>query len=279
MNRNLDQIIQANKLESQTYLINTPERESLRNSIILNMLHKGSFSNEDLDYSGEVIKSKQLDIVIGLPGSGKSSSVANPLSQKFKSLIIDADNAKEMLPEYNNGLGSDIVHKESKEIALRVINIAIDRNINIVYSIVGKSINSITNIADYAKTKGYNVNLHLVEIEPSRAAVRAMERFATTGRYVDVNYIINDVGYKPRENYELLKNHVSFNRYIRYDNNVPFGDKPIEIENISKGIIGQIKSITTKNSEHFSNLKAKDNERSLRWLSHNWSATLKHKIW
>lgn len=258
----LEQVIAANKLKPQTYTINTPEREALRNSIMLDMLHQGSFNDSTLN-TGEVVKLKRLDIVIGLPGAGKSSAVANPLSKKYKSLIIDADNAKELLPEYDNGLGADIVHKESKEIALRAIHIALDRNINLVYSIVGKSIDSITNIADIAKSKGYSVNLHLVEIEPSRAAVRAMERFATTGRYVDVNYILNDVGYRPKENFERLKNHPSFDRYMRYNNNVPIGTKPTEVENTSKGIMKHIQVAKSMAEEVFPSRQAKNKDRIL----------------
>lgn len=249
MNKNLDQIIENNKLTASTYTINTPERKAMRNSITLDMLHQGSFSNSRIN-TGEVAKLKRLDIVIGLPGSGKSSTVANPLSQRHKSLIIDADIAKELLPEYNNGLGANIVHIESKDIARDAMNIALERGMNVVYSIVGKSMDSITEIAKKANSLGYNVHLNLVDIEPSRAAVRAMERFAQTGRYIDVDYILSDVGYKPKENFERLKNHTLFATSSHYNNNVPFGKKPILVEKIkNQGISSLIESATKKLQE------------------------------
>ena len=246
MKRNLDQIIKNNELEVSTDTINTPERVAMRNSIILDMLHQGSFSNSKLN-TGEVAKLKRLDIVIGLPGSGKSSTVANPLSQQHKSLIIDSDFAKELLPEYNNGLGANRVHKESKKIAQEAIHLALERNINIVYSIVGKSMDSITEIATKAKSLGYNVHLNLVDIEPSRAAIRAMERYAQTGRYIDAEYILKDVDYKPKENFERLKNHTLFSTSSHYNNNVAFGQKPILVEKINnKGIASLIEEATKK---------------------------------
>lgn len=61
-----------------------------------------------------------------------------------------------------------------------------------------------------------------------------MERFRETGRYIEPGYILNDVGYKPSENYEILKEMDIFNSYKKYNNNVPFGEKPILIERIIK---------------------------------------------
>lgn len=39
-------------------------------------------------------RGSRLDIIVGLPGSGKSSALADAISQEFNSIIIDNDEAK-----------------------------------------------------------------------------------------------------------------------------------------------------------------------------------------
>lgn len=69
--------------------------------------------------TGEIRREKRLDIVIGLPASGKSSALVEPISEQYNSRIIDSDEAKKLLPEYNDGWGAGIVHTESQLIADR----------------------------------------------------------------------------------------------------------------------------------------------------------------
>lgn len=47
-----------------------------------------------ISFSGEIHHEKRLDIVIGLPASGKSSAVVEPISELYKSRVIDSDEAK-----------------------------------------------------------------------------------------------------------------------------------------------------------------------------------------
>lgn len=70
--------------------------------------------NGETVYHGIVNKEARLDIIMGLPASGKSSSLVDPISSEFKSRLIDNDKAKEKFPEYNKGWGTEIVHDESK---------------------------------------------------------------------------------------------------------------------------------------------------------------------
>ena len=62
------------------------------------LLKKGSVNSIDEKgqtvYNGNILKQSRLDVVIGLPGSGKSSVIVNKISAKFKSRIIDNDDAK-----------------------------------------------------------------------------------------------------------------------------------------------------------------------------------------
>lgn len=56
-----------------------------------------------VQYNRDVRRDSRLDIVTGLPTSGKSSAVVDVISKKFHSRIIDNDEAKKPFSEYNNG--------------------------------------------------------------------------------------------------------------------------------------------------------------------------------
>lgn len=72
------------------------------------MLELGTATIDDggeVRYNGYVAKESRLDIIIGLPASGKSSAIVDTLSQEFKSRVIDNDEAKKKIPQFNNGWG------------------------------------------------------------------------------------------------------------------------------------------------------------------------------
>ena len=83
-------------------LINTPERVALRVKIA-----------DEIYGDGAKNKNKRLDIVIGVPASGKSRLFAEPLAKKYGSLIIDADIAKKKLGKEED---SQSIHQESIDI-------------------------------------------------------------------------------------------------------------------------------------------------------------------
>lgn len=68
-------------------------------------------SDGAVSFSGEIRREKRLDIVIGLPASSKSSALVEPISELYKSRLIDSDEAKKLLPEFNNGWGASVVHE------------------------------------------------------------------------------------------------------------------------------------------------------------------------
>jgi hypothetical protein len=86
--------------------IDTPERIALREKIA-----------DELYGTGAKNKEKRIDIVMGLTGSGKSSQIGHSLAEQYGSMIIDSDLAKVKLPEYNKGIGTQAVHKESSLIS------------------------------------------------------------------------------------------------------------------------------------------------------------------
>ena len=88
-------------------------------------------SDGAVSFSGEIRREKRLDIVIGLPASGKSSALVEPISELYESRVIDSDEAKKLLPEFNNGWGAGVVHKESQLISDRQLSAALKAGENI----------------------------------------------------------------------------------------------------------------------------------------------------
>ena len=140
-------------------------------------------SDGAVSFSGEIRREKRLDIVIGLPASGKSSALVEPISELYESRVIDSDEAKKLLPEFNNGWGAGVVHKESQLISDRQLSAALKAGENITYPRVGDS-SELLNIISTAKKLGYSVYVHYNELDRNKALGRLLNRFLETGRYI-----------------------------------------------------------------------------------------------
>jgi len=229
-----DEIVQIRnreKEEEPTINIQSAERSLLREKIKMDLLERGSYNGSD-KYDGIIEFGKRIDIVIGPPGAGKSSVFAKPLSEAFKSRIVDCDFAKELIPEYENGKGASKVHEESSEINKLILIDSILKDENIVYPMVGANFEKLCNLKDMLKKFDYEVHVHLNDLLPEIAAQRAVLRFEKEGRFIDPNFILNEVGIKPSLNYEKLKEIGGFSSYEKYINDVEPGERPRFIEKI-----------------------------------------------
>jgi|GEM_PF-870094 len=158
-------------------------------------------------YNGDVKRDGHLDIVIGLPASGKSSAVADKLSQKYNSRIIDNDEAKKVLPEYDNGFGAGLVHKESQMISNEQMIASMEKHENLV-------------------------------IPKEKAMGRLLGRLVSQNRYLSPN-LINKYsnkleGNKIEKTYNALKEGGYADGYSKWNNDVKRGEQAKLIE--SQGI-------------------------------------------
>lgn len=214
--------------------IRTPEREQLRTQVLEELYKRGSYSSETNDYTGEIAHDRRIDIVIGAPAAGKSSVLVNPLSEQHKSRVIDSDDAKQLLPEYNKGKGANNVHRESSGIRDKLKQIAMTRGENIVWPTVGDKLNKLLADIQTMKDNGYSVYLHLNELPAGKATGRALGRYLSEGRFVDPEIVLK-VGDKPTQNYEYIRQQEGLiDGYSHYSNDVPRGEKPILIERSSE---------------------------------------------
>lgn len=161
---------------------------------------------------------KRAVVVLGPPAAGKST-IANPVARKLGAVVIDADEAKKVLPEYNNGIGANAVHEESSYISNLVEQITIAQGANIVIPKVGGSPDSIRRLITRMRDAGYEIDIMDMAVKYGEARRRMYLRFVNTGRLIDPDYV-RAVGDNPSKTYDTLKQEGVADGYTRIDNNV-----------------------------------------------------------
>jgi Zeta toxin len=202
------------------------KRWELRNLIVKELLSKKRLDNDEkiaLGKGGALPKSnvkagKQSFIIIGLPASGKSG-IASQIAEDYGAIVIDSDYAKRKLPEYDSHLYSaSIVHNESGCITTgfpahynpngfkSLYEECIDKDYNIIIPKIGQNPSSIIELAKALKDKKeYDVHLLLTSLSKRDATLRAVYRYAETGRYVPLGLIYDGYGNDPSLCYYYLR--------------------------------------------------------------------------
>ena len=142
-------------------------------------------------------------ILLGPPAAGKST-VAEPLARDLRAALVDADEAKKVIPEYRNGLGTSAVHEESSVLTKGVFKNLVREGANIILPKVGDSYDQMKGIIDLLKKQGYRVDIVHVAATPEISGRRNIARFVETGRIVPPDFI-RTVGDKPRDVAYMLK--------------------------------------------------------------------------
>lgn len=209
------------------------DREGIQQGVYNRLQNMGSAVTKDngaVSFSGEIRTDRRLDIVVGLPASGKSSALVEPISEMYHSRIIDSDEAKKLLPEYNDGWGAGVVHKESQLISDRQLFSALNKGENITYPRVGGDCTELQKIIATAKQKGYSVYVHFNELDRNKALGRMINRFLETGRYIKPE-LISKYGGAISDTYEHLKRVPALvDGFSKWSNDVPLGSRPKLIE-------------------------------------------------
>ena len=230
----LKEIREANScLGNGVPTVKLKDREGIQNGVYNRLQKSGSAVTDDsghVSLTGEIRREKRLDIVIGLPASGKSSALVEPISEMYHSRIIDSDEAKKLLPEYNDGWGAGIVHKESQLIADRQFKAAVRNGENITYPRVGGDCDELTDIIAAVKKQGYSVYIHFNELDRNKALGRMINRFLEKGRYIKPE-LVTKYGNGISATYETLKNRSELvDGFSKWNNDVPLGCRPKLIE-------------------------------------------------
>lgn len=163
-------------------------------------------------------------ILGGRGGSGKSWFNGKVYDEK-NSIVIDADNIKSLLPEYE-GWNAFSVHEESSELFDYITDLARDLGLNIVHDATLKTTKKALATVNRFKAAGYRTEAHYMHLPRQEAAKRAVSRFlGKTQRYVPVDVVLgNTTNEASFDEVRKLVDGWSFR-----DNNVPQGAEPILI--------------------------------------------------
>lgn len=249
-------ILGQNMCERGIETIYLSDRKKMQDNIVKKLSESGSVQtkNNEIFYTGKVDKNKRLDIVIGLPASGKSSAITNVISKEAHSMVLDNDEVKKLIPEYKDGWGTGIVHMESKKINRKILNNAFEEGKNIVLPKVGGYADEIISIIKEAKEKDYTVNLHYVELNRNIAVLRLLNRFITDGRFISPRTVYQDDneidGNKINKTFKCIVENGIIDGYSHWDNNVEKGCPPklINSYNLSDNFIKNVPVIKTNKS-------------------------------
>ena len=151
-------------------------------------------------------REKKVTIIIGLSASGKST-ISNELLKEGQDggyLLTDADEAKALLPENNDGLLAGFVHEESSSINKQLLSKAIEAGDNICLPTVGGGESLFEKIQTF-KDAGYRVKVSLAHVPVEVAKERIIKRFEKDKRFVDTAVIDKNVLQKPTKNVTINK--------------------------------------------------------------------------
>lgn len=173
----------------------TSERQKLHDQIV-----------EELS-AGYRAASDPLVIYLGGGTASGKSTLSKMLVQSFLDegesvIVIDSDEIKQKLPEYQDWLRRDanraasIVHDESSDIANQLYDRCIAKNLNMIYDGTMKSAEKYNRLITVAKQNGYSVSAVLADVPLNEALRRAEIRFQIEQRRVPDEVI--------RESHELV---------------------------------------------------------------------------
>ena len=186
-------------LYGNTVDIDTPERNQLRQEKKEWFLQQGSARTESISesgkhnyvYDGEIRKEYQMEIVMGLPASGKSTRIVDPDSEAMGAFILDPDVIKEQLPEYieSHGAGADAIHFEGMKIfedSLEAFTSGDMKGSNIILPIVGTDLDWMLKwCIQPFEAAGYHIKIKFLDAKPNEAAARVVMRELSGGQLIN----------------------------------------------------------------------------------------------
>jgi len=169
------------------------------------------------EQAGETGQDRTATIVLGPPAAGKST-VANKIAKAQRAAIIDPDDIKATLPEYDGGIGANATHEESSDLANALMDGMMAEGENLVIPKVGGNEASIARVIAKLREAGYVVRVASMAVEPAEAYRRMILRFVNTGRLIAPEYV-DAVGDKPAAVFRSLRDQDAADGFAEIDNN------------------------------------------------------------
>lgn len=166
---------------------------------------------------GAVKRERRATIVLGPPAAGKST-IAEELARTKGAAILDSDEIKQTLPEFEGGIGAAAVHEESSDLTDLLEAALRADGTNIVFPKVSGSPGSIRKAIDRFKADGYTVEIVNMAVTKENAYKRMIGRFVSKGRLIPPEYV-DAVGDSPSQTYRAIKDEGKADGYAEIDNN------------------------------------------------------------
>jgi predicted ABC-type ATPase len=163
----------------------------------------------------------------GRGGSGKSwftsSKNPNPVINKDRFLIVDADTVKAELTGWNPEKAG-LFHQESGDVLETIIAGAREKGLNIVIDATLKTTRGAVKYMDQFVASGYRAEGFYMYLPRQEAAVRAVRRALNPAsrRYVPVDIVLSNT--TNEASFDAIKGRME--RWRFYDNQVPRGQDP-----------------------------------------------------
>lgn len=222
------EIIVRLKFEYDTSKNNSEKRELEREGWIVDEFNEQSKTPKR--------KEKKATILLGLPGSGKST-IANPLMEQDGAFIIDADNFKNRIPEFQKDkMMVSAVHEESVNLSNRFREELSKQGYNMVIGKVGGDYESVGYIADQLAEQGYEIKVVLNDLPLEFAIDRTIGRYERkeTKRLVLLSTLIS-ADKNIFKTFDKLLNHKAVVGGKIYSNDVPRDTQPVLLKEFKKG--------------------------------------------
>jgi predicted ABC-type ATPase len=166
---------------------------------------------------------KTMTLLGGRGGSGKSWLTKNGPVDKSNAILVDADEFKKALPEYQ-GWNAFHLHEESDHLVSRAQDRAKQLGVNVIHDQTMKSLKPAADRLDDYERAGYDLHGHYMHLNPEEATRRAIKRFkggdkkdgqsTETGRFVPPDVVMGNVDNE--KNFEALS--PRFSQWTAFDN-------------------------------------------------------------
>ncbi|MBX9568891.1 MAG: zeta toxin family protein [Candidatus Obscuribacterales bacterium] len=125
--------------------------------------------------SGAPRRERVLHCLLGNCGSGKSS-ITDKIIKETGAMNPDSDVIKAKIPGYQQGLGNQAVHLDSRAIYAKVQERAFANGDNLIIQVTGIVKPDLAGILSNARSHGYSVVMHMVDVAPEISARRVFTR-------------------------------------------------------------------------------------------------------
>jgi predicted ABC-type ATPase len=190
--------------------------------------HPGILSPEEVERATPKDGEQPTFMLLGGRGGSGKSKLKGRVYDPSKYLVLDADEFKQRLPEYE-GWNAGQVHEESSDLLERALSFAKLHGLNVVLDATMKTSKGAMKKVDAFKEAGYRIEAHYMHLPRQEAAKRAVSRFlGATQRYVPVDVVLGNTSNE--QTFDEVRKHAD--AWSFHDNNVGEKDEP---KLISKG--------------------------------------------